>query len=101
VVFAYPDSFWERQGQNGDIFFETAVLGGTWVQHSGIISALVPPERLAAFLTTSPRVLQDELIEEMAGALGPKARSPQQVYFRAGPPTRGRRGTSPAGVPAT
>lgn len=82
VVFAYPDSFWERQGQNGDIFFETAVLGGTWVQHSGIISALVPPERLAAFLTTSPRVLQGEMIEEMAVALGPKARSPQEVYVR-------------------
>ena len=82
VVFAYPDSFWEAQGQNGDIFFETAVLGGTWVQHSGIISALVPPERLAAFLTTSPRLVQGELIEEMAAALGPKARSPREVYFR-------------------
>ena len=82
VVFAYPDSFWEAHGQNGDIFFETAVLGGTWVQQAGIISALVPPERLAAFLTTSPRVLQGELVEEMAGALGPKARSPQEVYFR-------------------
>ncbi|MCI0688572.1 MAG: FAD-dependent oxidoreductase [Sporichthyaceae bacterium] len=82
VVFAYPDSFWERQGQNGDIFFETAVLGGTWVQHCGIMSTLVPPERLAAFLTTSPRVLQAELTEEMALALGPQARSPQAVYFR-------------------
>ena len=82
VVFAYPDSFWEAQGQNGDIFFETAVLGGTWVQHSGIMSTLVPPERLAAFLTTSPRVLQSELIAEMALALGPKALSPEAVYFR-------------------
>jgi monoamine oxidase len=82
VVFGYPDSFWEAQGQNGDIFFETAVLGGTWVQHSGIMSTLVPPERLAAFLTTSPRLLQSELIAEMALALGPKALSPEAVYFR-------------------
>jgi monoamine oxidase len=82
VCFAYDRSFWEEQGQNGAAYFETAVLGGTWVQREGVISTLVPPERLAAFLTTSPAQLERELIEEMAAAFGPAAHSPQAVFFR-------------------
>ena len=69
VVFAYESSFWEEQGQNGDAYWETGVLGGTWVQREGIISALVPPERLAAFLATSPAQIEHEMIEEMVAGL--------------------------------
>jgi monoamine oxidase len=82
VVFAYPDSFWERQGQNGDAYYETGVLGGTWVQREGIISALVPPERLAAFLATSPARIEAELTTEMADAFGDRALRPEAVFFR-------------------
>jgi monoamine oxidase len=82
VVFAYEDSFWEAQGQNGDAYFETAVMGGTWVQREGIMSALVPPERLAALLTTSQRQLEAEMVEEMVAAFGDKARDTLAVYFR-------------------
>jgi monoamine oxidase len=82
VVFAYRDSFWETQGQNGAAYFETAMIGGTWVQREGIISALVPPERLAALLTTSPNQLQDELTGEMALAFGPRAADPEAVWLR-------------------
>ena len=70
VVFTYEDSFWHDQGQNGDAYFETAVIGGTWVQREGIMSTLVPPERLAAFLTTSQAQLEAELTEEMVEAFG-------------------------------
>jgi monoamine oxidase len=82
VVFAYPDSFWERQGQNGAAYMETTVIGGTWVQRDGIISTLVPPERLAAFLTTSPARLEAELTTEMAAAFGDLALDPEAVFFR-------------------
>ncbi len=82
VVFAYESSFWEEQGQNGDAYWETGVLGGTWVQREGIMSALVPPERLAAFLATSPARIEDEMVEEMAQAFGERARSPLGVWFR-------------------
>ena len=82
VVFAYESSFWEDQGQNGDAYWETGVLGGTWVQREGIISALVPPERLAAFLATSPAQIEHEMVEEMAQAFGERARSPLGVFFR-------------------
>ena len=70
VVFTYADSFWHDNGQNGDAYFETAVIGGTWVQREGIMSTLVPPERLAALLTTSQAQLEAELTEEMVEAFG-------------------------------
>ncbi len=82
VVFTYEDSFWHDQGQNGDCYFETAVIGGTWVQREGIMSTLVPPERLAAFLTTSQAQLEAELTEEMVAAFGEPARDTQAVFFR-------------------
>ena len=82
VVFTYEDSFWHEQGQNGDAYFETAVIGGTWVQREGIISTLIPPERLAAFLTTSQAQLEAELTEEMAEAFGERARDTHAVFMR-------------------
>jgi monoamine oxidase len=82
AVFAYPDSFWEQEGQNGAAYLETALIGGTWVQHDGIVSALVPPERLAPLLTTSPAQVEEELIEEMVSAFGARAREPQGVWLR-------------------
>ena len=82
VVFAYADSFWHDQGQNGDAYFETAVIGGTWVQREGIMSTLVPPERLAAFITTSQAQLEAELTEEMVEAFGEQARDTQAVFMR-------------------
>jgi monoamine oxidase len=82
VVFTYADSFWHDNGQNGDAYFETAVIGGTWVQREGIMSTLVPPERLAAFLTTSQAQLEAELTQEMVDAFGEEARDTQGVFFR-------------------
>src|SRR4029079_15033330 len=74
VVFTYADSFWHENGQNGDAYFETAVIGGTWVQREGIMSTLVPPERLPAFLPTSPAQLPAQLPQELAAAVAPQAR---------------------------
>lgn len=82
AVFSYPDSFWERQGQNGAVYFETAMIGGTWTQREGILSTLVPPERLAALLTTSPAQLEAELTAELAEAFGPQALEPLAIHMR-------------------
>ncbi len=82
VVFAYPDSFWERQGQNGSMYFETGMLGGTWPQREGILSALVPPERLAAFLATSPALVEQDVLAELVLAVGERAAQPQAVFMR-------------------
>jgi monoamine oxidase len=82
VVFAYEDSWWEEQGQNGTMYFEKGVMGGTWPQREGILSALVPPERLAAFLATAPSLLERDMLAEMVEAMGERAGSPLAVFFR-------------------
>jgi monoamine oxidase len=82
VSVVYPTSWWEDQGQNGSSYFETGVMGGTWPQRDGIMSALVPPERLAAFLTTSPALIEGDLLAELALAFGERALDPQAVYLR-------------------
>jgi monoamine oxidase len=82
AVFAYDHSFWEAQGQNGTAYYERAVTGGVWVQRDGILSTLIPPERLAAFLTTSPARIQEELTQEMVDAFGERARTPDAVFLR-------------------
>jgi monoamine oxidase len=82
AVFVYPESFWEANGQNGAAYFETAIMGGTWVQREGIISALVPPERLAPLLATSPAQLEGELVQEMVDSFGEQARDTQAVFLR-------------------
>ena len=82
ACFSYPDSFWERHGLNATAYMETTMIGGTWPQREGVISALIPPERLAAFLTTSPRIVERELIAEMAAAFGDEGGDPIAVHIR-------------------
>jgi monoamine oxidase len=92
ACFVYERSFWTGTGQNGAGYFETTTLGGTWAQVDGVLSALVPPERLAAFLATDPGLVRDELVGEVAAAFGAEARDPQEVFVRAwatDPHTRG------------
>jgi monoamine oxidase len=82
VCFVYERSWWEEQGQNGSMYFETGMLGGLWPQREGIVSALVPPERLAAFLATSPALVEQDVLAELVEAMGERARDPLAVFFR-------------------
>ena len=34
-VFAYESAFWEEEGQNGDLYSETGLIGGAWAQAGG------------------------------------------------------------------
>ncbi len=82
ACFSYPDSFWERKGLNATAYMETTMIGGTWPQRDGIISALIPPERLAAFIATSSRIVEAELTGEMVAAFGEEAGDPIAVHIR-------------------
>jgi monoamine oxidase len=82
AVFVWADSFWERNGQNGDVYAETGLIGGTWTQREGIMSTLVPPERFGPFLATPKEELEHTLTDEMAGAYGEEARALQAFYVR-------------------
>jgi monoamine oxidase len=82
AVYVYERSFWHDVGQNGSSFFETSVQGGTWEQQDGILSALVPPERLGPLLAGDPADVEAELTAEIAAAFGPMAATPDAVYLR-------------------
>jgi monoamine oxidase len=82
ACFVYDRSFWTAAGQNGASYFETGTLGGTWQQVDGVLSALVPPERLAAYLCTHPDLVRDELVTEVAAAFGDEARDVREVFVR-------------------
>jgi monoamine oxidase len=82
AVFAYPTSFWEAQGQNGSAYAEPGYLGGTWPQREGILSALVPAERLSPMLATSPGLLEAELHDEVVLMFGEPARDTQAFFLR-------------------
>lgn len=81
-VPVYETSFWESQGQNGTGYFETTMLGGTWVQNDGAISALVPVDRLGAYFALPPHRRAEILREEMVAAYGPAANDVQAEYLR-------------------
>ncbi|MDP9483121.1 MAG: FAD-dependent oxidoreductase [Chloroflexota bacterium] len=82
AVFAYGSSFWEGQGQNGTLYSETGLIGGTWPQVDGILSTLVPPERLAPLLATPAELTEAELTAEMVGAFGEAAAGPDAFFLR-------------------
>ncbi len=82
ACFSYPDSFWARHGLNGTAYMETATIGGSWPQREGILSTLIPPERLAALLTTSPRLVEEQLTAEMVAAFGEDAANPTAFHLR-------------------
>lgn len=81
-VPVYEASFWESQGQNGTGYFESAILGGTWVQTDGVISALVPVDRLGAYNALPPAQRVDVLRDEMVLAYGDAAANTQEEYLR-------------------
>ena len=82
AVFVYASSFWEEQGLNGELYSEIGLIGGAWPQVDGVLSTLVPPERLAPLIATPEEMTEAELTEEMAGAFGEGAREAQAFFLR-------------------
>jgi len=82
-VPVYGDSFWESLGQNGTAYFESTMLGSTWVQNDGILSTLVPVDRLGAFLALPPQLREQTLLDELGLAYGAQAAQPEASFMRA------------------
>ena len=81
LVVAYPDSFWQRNGQNG--LAETEWLfGSTWSQGEGVMSLLVPPERLSAFLAAPPDARRGVILGGLEALYGEGARTPSAFIER-------------------
>jgi monoamine oxidase len=80
-VAAYDGPFWRARGQNA-LAESEGVLGSTWPQEQGVLSALVPPERYAAFAASDPATRTREALAQIAELYGPQATSPLQTWTR-------------------
>jgi monoamine oxidase len=80
-VAAYDAPFWRATGQNA-LSESEGVLGSTWPQQEGVLSALVPPERYAAFAATDAATRTGEALEQIAAMYGPAATSPIATWTR-------------------
>ena len=58
------------------------MIGSTWPQQEGVLSALVPPERYAAFVASDPDTRHREALEQIAGLYGEQALTPMQTWTR-------------------
>jgi monoamine oxidase len=75
VAVAYRSSFWRELGQNGLCESEN-LFGSTWPQGEGLLSILVPPERLLHHLSTADEVRQAEVLDALARIYDERARDP-------------------------
>ncbi len=80
-VAAYDRAFWRDRGQNG-LSESEGVIGSTWPQQDGVLSALVPPERYASFLATDPDTRTRETLAQIAELFGPEATAPLGTWTR-------------------
>ncbi|GGY12673.1 flavin monoamine oxidase family protein [Streptomyces anandii] len=77
----YDRPFWRADALNG--LSETeGVLGSTWPQNEGVLSALVPPERYGVLLGTPPQLRTPELLSEIATMFGAEALRPTACHLR-------------------
>ncbi|WP_020525520.1 flavin monoamine oxidase family protein [Catelliglobosispora koreensis] len=81
VTIAYDTPFWRDGGHNG-LSESELVMGSTWAQNTGVLSALVPPERFGVLQGIPPHLRQAELLAEVAGMFGPEALAPRSFYLR-------------------
>ena len=80
-VAAYSAPFWRGRGQNA-LSESEGVIGSTWPQQEGVLSALVPPERYASFAATDPTTRTREALAQIAELFGPEAATPLQTWTR-------------------
>jgi monoamine oxidase len=78
---AYTASFWRDRGQNGLAESEN-LFGSTWPQGEGLLSILVPPERLLHHISASGAVRREELLAALERIYGPDAAGPIALMTR-------------------
>jgi monoamine oxidase len=81
VVAAYASPFWRRRGQNGLVESEN-VFGSVWPQGDGVLSLLVPPERLLHHLAADDDVRRAEVLDGLTRVFGPAAGDPVAYLWR-------------------
>jgi monoamine oxidase len=75
AVVAYGSSFWRDLGQNGLCESEN-LFGSTWPQGEGVLSILIPPERLLHHLSAEDGLRREEILAALARVYDDRAREP-------------------------
>jgi monoamine oxidase len=81
VVTTYPRSVWADLGANG-LSEGERLLSSTWPQRDGVLSGLVPPERVAWLMATAEEGRASVLHAELERMYGPEAGNPQRTFLR-------------------
>jgi monoamine oxidase len=81
VVAVYDRSVWADLGANG-LSEGEQLLASTWPQQEGVLSGLIPPERLLWLVATAEEHRCAALHAELERMYGPDAGSPRQTFLR-------------------
>ena len=81
VVSCYDHSVWSSVGANG-LSEGEQLLGSTWPQREGVLSALVPPERFAYLLALTDDDRDHVVHDELERMYGPAARETSAIHYR-------------------
>ena len=81
VVTVYDRSVWADHGANG-LSEGEHLLASTWPQREGVLSGLVPPERVAWLTATADEHRLPALYAELERMYGPEAARPRHSFLR-------------------
>lgn len=81
VVTVYDHAVWAAVGANG-LSEGEHLLASTWPQRDGVLSGLVPPERIGWLLAVPERDREAALHAELARMYGPSAAEPTETHIR-------------------
>ena len=77
LVLAWEDSWWQELGRDGFVRSERE-LGSSWPQlEPGVLSVLIPPDRVGPYLATAPDQRRAEVAALLAELLGRPGYEPQ------------------------
>jgi monoamine oxidase len=82
VVATFRESVWSAAGADGVAYGE-GLLGSTWPQGPGLLSMLVPPERIGLLLAAPDEVaLRADVVAELRALYGEPAARPDAMLVR-------------------
>jgi monoamine oxidase len=81
VVAAYESSFWRELGKNGSSYSD-GLMGSTWIQGPGVISALVAPTQLAFHLAGDQSARDRDALDALTRMYGAQAGEPTALFTR-------------------
>jgi monoamine oxidase len=81
VVAAYESSFWRDLGKSGSAYSD-GLVGSTWIQGPGVISALVAPSQLAFHLAGDQSARDRDALDALTRMYGAQAGNPTALFTR-------------------